>query len=49
MAIHGVKPAISSDESEEPCQKLDDNQQKALAIAMQRAKDKKRMEFENKG
>ena len=48
MLIHGVEPAISSDENSKPVEKFDENQKKAFDIALQKAKERKRLEFANK-
>lgn len=47
MAIHGMKP-ITGEESREPV-KLDADQEKAMKIALDRAKKRKAEEFKNKG
>lgn len=44
MNIHGMKPVVS----EEGEIKLDDNQKKAMAIGLKRAKERKATEFKNK-
>lgn len=49
MAIHGIKPIDQSGESNElAVDKMDDNQKKAMDIALQRAKERKRLEFLNR-
>ena len=47
MAIHGMKPIVEEDE-QVPV-KLDANQEKAMKIALDRAKKRKSEEFKNKG
>lgn len=48
MAIHGVAPENGSSSESAPKRKIDENQQKAMDIALAKAKERKRLEFLNK-
>lgn len=49
MSIHGIDPTAALEDNDEPAMdKLDDNQKEALSIALLKAKERKRLQFENK-
>lgn len=45
MAVHGITPTKSKEEQKSADSKLTDDQKKAMDIALERAKERKRLEF----